>query len=84
MPKSTVAEESPYPIPEDTLVPLRLESVEFVSIDYTIKSGPNAGKPGKFHKWEWTFSVYEGEYAGLNVRGNSEPPITSMDEQSGS
>jgi len=58
--------------------------VEAVNIDYTVKKGPNAGKPGKFHKWEWTFSVYDGEYAGLNVRGNSEPRITSMEERTGS
>jgi hypothetical protein len=84
MPKSTVKEEDPYPIPLDTLVPLRLESVEFVSIDYTVKSGPNAGKPGKFNKWEWTFGVYDGEYTGLTVRGNSEPRITSLEERTGS
>jgi hypothetical protein len=83
MPKSTVQDESPYPVPLDTLVPLKLESVEFVKIDYITKSGPNAGKPGVFTKWEWTFSVHDGEYAGLTIRGNSEPKITSQDEPSG-
>lgn len=84
MPKSVVAEESPYPIPLDTLVPLKLESVELVKIDYTVKSGRNAGKPAVFVKWEWTFGVTDGEYAGLTIRGNSEPKITSQDEPSGS
>lgn len=81
--KTAVKEESPYPIPLDTLVPLRLEKVEFVKIDYIVKSGVNKGKSAVFTKWEWDFAVYDGEYAGLTVRGNSEPQITSQDEPSG-
>jgi len=81
--KSTVVEASNYPIPEDTLVSLKLESVTHVEIPFTYKKGPRLGQSGTFVKWEWEFVVPEGEYAGLNVRGNSEPRITSNDQPSG-
>jgi hypothetical protein len=81
--KSTVADDSPYPIPLDTLVPLRLDKVEFLKVDYIIKKGPRSGQPGTFTKWEWDFSVTDGEYAGLQVRGNTEPKVTSQDDQGG-
>jgi hypothetical protein len=81
--KSTVVEASNYPIPLDTLVPLKLESVTHVEVPFTYKKGPKLGQPGTFVKWEWEFLVTEGEYLGLNVRGNSEPRITSNDQASG-
>jgi len=81
--KSTVVEASNYPIPEDTLVPLKLESCTYVEFPFTYKKGANLGKSGTFRKWEWEFLIPEGEYAGLNVRGNTEPRITSNDQPSG-
>ena len=81
--KSTVVEASNYPIPEDTLVPLKLESVTHVEVPFTYKKGAKIGQPGIFVKWEWEFAIPEGEYAGLTVRGNTEPRITSGDQSSG-
>jgi hypothetical protein len=81
--KSTVIEASNYPIPEDTLLPLKLESVTRVEVPFTYRKGPKMGTAGIFIKWEWEFACGEGEYAGLNVRGNSEPRITSNDQASG-
>lgn len=81
--KTTVVEAQNYPIPEDTLVPLKLESVTEEHIEFVYKQGPKEGTNGLFIKWEWTFVCHEGEYAGLNVRGNSEPRFTSEDTPSG-
>lgn len=81
--KSTVVEATNYPIPEDTLVSLKLESVQHVEIPFTYKKGPKLGQSGTFVKWEWEFAVPEGSYAGLTVRGNTEPRITSNDQASG-
>lgn len=82
--KTEVIEASNYPIPEDTLIPLKLESIEQVEIPFTYTKGTRAGQSSTFVKWEWTFAVPEGEYAGLSVRGNTEPRFTSNDEPSGS
>ena len=81
--KSTVEEASNYPIPEDTLVPMKLESVTQVEIPFVYKSGAKIGQSGTFVKWEWEFLIPESEYAGLSVRGSSEPRITSNDQASG-
>lgn len=78
MPKSTVEEDSPYPIPENVLLPLQLQSCEAVTVNYTNKKGD----PASFHKWEWTFLVGDGEYAGLTIRGNTEPKVTNASEAS--
>ena len=76
MPKSVVAEDSPYPIPTDTLVPAELVGCESVVVEYTKKDG----SAGSFPKWEWTFRVNDGEYAGVEVRGSTEPKVTSASE----
>ena len=82
--KSKVVEASNYPIPEDTLIPLRLDSVTLVEIPFVVKKGARMGQEGIFTKWEWEFYVLQGEYAGLTVRGNSEPQFTAADVQGGS
>jgi hypothetical protein len=81
--KSTVIEASNYPIPEDTLIPLKLESVTQMEIPFIYKSGTRIGQSGMFIKWEWEFAIPESEYAGLTVRGNTEPRFTSNDQASG-
>ena len=81
--KSAVTEGSNYPVPMDTLVPLKLESVTHVEIPFTYKKGAKMGQAGTFVKWEWEFIIPEGEFTGLNVRGNSEPRFTSQDQSSG-
>lgn len=82
--KSKVVEASNYPIPEDTLIPLKLEAVAQVEIPFTYRTGVKEGQSGTFVKWEWDFIVIEGEFAGLTVRGSSEPRFTSADHASGS
>jgi len=42
--KSTVIEASNYPIPEDTLVPVKLEAVEQVEIPFVHKKGSRMGQ----------------------------------------
>ena len=42
--KSTVIEASNYPIPEDTLIPLKLESVQQVEVPFVYKKGPRMGQ----------------------------------------
>lgn len=79
MPKSSVSEYDPnanYPIPEDTLVPITLQSCEFVSVPYKDKK---TGADKTFAKWEWTFLVHDGDYAGTTFRGSTEPRITSSE-----
>lgn len=84
MPKAEVTNEDPYPIPEDTLVPLRLDSCTREVIEYVPSKGKNAGTKQVFVKWEWTFQVVGGEYEGLTIRGNTEPKITGLVDQQGS
>lgn len=84
MPKAEVTNEDPYPIPLDTLIPLRLDTCTREVIEYTPKTGKNVGTKKVFVKWEWSFQVVGGEYEGLTVRGNTEPKITELLDQQGS
>lgn len=77
MPKSTVVEDSPYPIPEDTLVPLELIKCEAETVEYT-----KDGKQKSFVKWDWTFRVHSGEYEGQEVRKGTEPKVTNASDSS--
>lgn len=81
--KSKVVEASNYPVPEDTLVPVILGSVQQIEVPFTYKKGKRMGQSGVFTKWEWAFTVKEGEYAGLTLQGNSEPRFTSNDQPGG-
>jgi hypothetical protein len=76
MPKSTVTEEDPYKIPEDTYLPAKLVSVEEKSYPFTIKKGPNAGQRDTFVKWIWEFQIVSGEYAPLKVQADTDPKVT--------
>lgn len=84
MPKSAVVEATNYPIPEGEIVPVFLVSVEEISFPYIVKSGKSAGQQRTFTKWEWTFKISDGEYAGLEVRANTEPSVTNADTPGGS
>lgn len=42
--KSTVVEASNYPIPEDTLVPVKLESCQQVEVPFVYKKGTRMGQ----------------------------------------
>lgn len=76
MPKSTVEEGTLYSLPERTLFPAVLESVEEKSFPYVIRNGPRKGENDVFRKWEWIFKIVEGEYAGLTGRGDTEAQAT--------
>lgn len=84
MPKAEVTNEDPYPIPVDTLIPLRLDTCTREVIEYVASKGKNIGTKQVFVKWEWTFQVVAGDYEGLTVRGNTEPKITGLLDQQGS
>lgn len=84
MPKAAVTEATNYPIPEGEIVPVFLVSVEEFSAPYTVKTGKNAGAQRVFEKWEWTFKISDGEYAGLELKGSTEPKVTNGDTPSGS
>ena len=77
MAKSTVSEydvNAEYPIPQNTLVPITLQACTQEQVTYTNKK---TGKPDGFLKWEWTFLVNDGEYAGTTLRASTEPKVTS-------
>jgi hypothetical protein len=76
MPKSTVQEEDPYKLPEDTHFPARLNKVEQKSREFVYKKGPQAGEKGERVWWEWEFQITEGEYAPLKGYGETEPKTT--------
>lgn len=84
MPKSVAHEATLYPLPEDTMFACTLQKVEAIEVPFTIKNGPRAGQASTFHKWEWEFLIYEGEFTGQTAQGNTEPRITNLDSKSGS
>jgi len=81
MPKSEMKIESEYMIPEETPVPARLDAVEvkaFQSKDRdtgALKFDRN-GDPEMYDKWDWTFYVNDGPYAGVRINRLTEPYIS--------
>lgn len=82
MPKSGYREESEYLVPENHILPCRLEKVEvkeFPSKDRDTKQplyNPD-GSPQMYQKWEWTFRVSDGEYQGVTLSGLTQPYISN-------
>lgn len=72
MPSSTMTEQNEYALPEDVLLPAILEEVSVRTIKYT-----RDGKEKSFDKWEWTFQITEGPYAGLHAYGETEDRLTT-------
>lgn len=83
MPQDTVKEAQNYPIPENTLCHARLTKVELFEKTFVYRSGKKAGQEGVFRKWEWYFEIVDGEYQGLEVRGNTEPGVTNAEAPQG-
>lgn len=85
MPKATVEEASDYPLPEDTALPSRLESVVDSKRTFIYQSHHKAvingtqkvGDEGLIHRWKWTFDITGGEYEGLRAWGETEPRVTT-------
>lgn len=80
MPRSTVVEDDPYPLPKDTLFPVRLISCESVAVPFTKKTGADAGKASSFTKWEWVFEVEDGDFVGTQFKASTEPKVTTATE----
>lgn len=74
MPKSTVEQENPYKLPEETFLPALLVHVE--EKRFPIRTGKRAGE--EFVKWTWEFEITQGEYKGLHAYGDTEPKVTVM------
>lgn len=74
MPKSTMREEAEWKLPVETPFPAVLVKVAERVIPYKDK---NTGEDKTFTKWEWEFSISEGEYAGLSAWGDTEDRITT-------
>lgn len=85
MPRSTVAEATLYPLPEQVVFDATLLACEEVSVPFIYKSGKHAGEPGEFQKWEWTFLITSDnrEYDGVEAKGSTEPKITDANENDG-
>lgn len=83
MPRSTMREDSLYPLPENQLFPAELTSVTVRTINFVHKKGDKAGMADSFDKWVWEFRITNGEYQGLKVRGETEPELTTLTEQRG-
>jgi len=73
MPRSTVHEDDPYPLPENIPFPVQLTDCQEDRVNYTKKDG----KPGYFDKWNWTFTITDGEYAGTELTLGTEPKVTT-------
>jgi hypothetical protein len=72
MPKGTVEEAEKWKLPMDTLFTGRLTGVSEREINW-VKDGEKKSRV----KWEWEFTIDEGEYAGLRAWGETEDKITT-------
>lgn len=84
MPKGEYKDQGNYPIPTDTLVPVKLDSVEvkqFRSKDKDTKESlfNDDGSPKMYDRWNWTFKVTDGEYAGTKVSHLTQPFVSPAD-----
>lgn len=85
MPKGTMQDENEYPLPEDTPFPARLDKVEervtrwtYQSHHQSVIDGRNkVGEEGEIVRWSWTFRITDGDYAGVNAYGETEPKLTT-------
>lgn len=73
MPSSTMEHEDQWKLPKDTLFAGRLTAVKEREIKYRNRDGEDS----TFVKWEWEFSIDEGEHAGLRAWGDTEDKITN-------
>lgn len=82
-PKATMREESLYSLPEDVLLPAKLNSVVTRTIPFTYKKGPKLGQESSFDIWVWEFEITEGDYAGLKAWGETEDQLNNLEEPRG-
>lgn len=79
MPKSTVTEEDPHKLPEDTYLPARLIHVTEKTFNFVRKTdgnGKKAGDKDSFTKWTWDFEIADGEYRGLHAEIDTDPKVS--------
>ena len=75
MPRSTMKEESAYPLPEDVLFQGVLNSVTIRNI-----SGVSAkGKDYNFDLWVWEFEITDGDQRGLRAWGETESSLNNLE-----
>lgn len=68
--------QSEYAIPEDTLCPCRLDQV--VEKEFPSRDRQTGALTGEMYKrWEWTFKVTSGPYAGIAVSKLTTPFIST-------
>lgn len=87
MPKSTVREETAYPLPADILLPARLDKVTEVERSFTYQPHHKAvqngrakvGETASFVKWSWEFKITDGEFAGIVAYGDTDAKVTNLD-----
>ena len=85
MPKSTMRQESEYPLPADVLLPAALATVEDRTYEFTyqahhkrVQSGTaKLGEKGTVEKWVWKFAITDGPYTGLHAWGETEAFLSS-------
>ncbi len=83
MPKATLRVESEYKYPDDITYPCRLVDVQVKEFPFFKKdpvTGARTTEQDIFRKWEWTFEVTAGPYLGDTLRGDTEPELTTRDD----
>lgn len=84
MPQGEWKEQGNYPIPTDTLIRVRLTAVivkSFQSTDSTTKQKlvNDDGTPKMYDRWQWTFQVRDGDYAGIKITHLTPPYVSPQD-----
>lgn len=83
MPKSTKREESEYRYPDTEFYPCDLVKVVEVEHSFFRKdkvTGIKGTEQDVFRKWEWSFLVVSGPYEGETLRGDSQPELTTRED----
>jgi hypothetical protein len=89
MPRATKRVESEYRLPEGEYFPVKLDSVEEVEIEYQRKDRKTKtplvdedGNPqmAMFTKWRWIFEITDGEFAGLQIFGDTPAEFSTRED----
>lgn len=81
MPKSTMIEESEYPVPAGVPLPAVLQEVKVRTVSFKKKDqyGNKTNEDDSFDKWVWEFKITDGEHAGKKVYGETEDKMSSRE-----
>jgi hypothetical protein len=82
MPSATLRVETEYKYPDDITYPCKL--VDVIAKEYPFfrkdANGVRTNEQDTFRKWEWLFEVTAGDYLGETLRGDTEPELTTRDD----